>query len=157
MWITTLLRETESPTLSSENSNKLTHLGALFSFSFSLKYSITFFSQSGLTPFWAERKTDFSEPKGQELTCVQVTTSWSAATLGTREAVLLRGWVQHWPVLAWRRLSGANNLVETSHRMRYEATWTKHSALWKHFYTHFPLSNYPKMRRCSKKFFSIWE
>lgn len=35
---------------------KLTHLGALFSFSFSLKKSITFFSQSGFTPFWAERK-----------------------------------------------------------------------------------------------------
>lgn len=49
----------------SKNDNKLTHLGALFSFSFPLKYSITFFSQSGLTPFWAERQIYFSKAKLQ--------------------------------------------------------------------------------------------
>lgn len=54
---------TSAPPSSPTKSNKLTHLGALFSFSFSLKYSITFFSQSGLTPFWAERQIYFSKVK----------------------------------------------------------------------------------------------
>ena len=72
MWIITV-RNWKSAQPSSAhpppaNSNKkLTHLGALFSFSFSLKYSITFFSQSGLTPFWAERKIYFSKLKVQSI------------------------------------------------------------------------------------------
>ena len=61
MWITTVRNwksAQPSPTHPppANSNNELTHLGALFSFSFSLKYSITFFSQSGLTPFWAEKK-----------------------------------------------------------------------------------------------------
>lgn len=66
MWITAPRNwKSAPPLLSPKRSNKLTHLGALFSFSFSLKYSTTFFSQSGLTPFWAERQIDFIKIKVQ--------------------------------------------------------------------------------------------
>lgn len=40
--------------------NNLTQFVALFSFNFSLKYSVTFFSQSEFGTFWATKQNTFT-------------------------------------------------------------------------------------------------
>lgn len=84
------------------NSNKkLTHLGALFSFSFSLKYSITFFSQSGLTPFWAERKIYFSKLKVQSIIKdISLGCLIGSTVQDTRSCRVAGGWISQ---LGWGR------------------------------------------------------
>ena len=138
------------------NSNKkLTHLGALFSFSFSLKYSITFFSQSGLTPFWAERKIYFSKLKVQSIIKdISLGCLIGSTVQDARSCRVAGGWILQ---LGWGRAPAGSRVLspESSSTARDEApddeaqepSPGKHSAPWEQFYTdlqHF--YNYPEMK-----------